>query len=94
MLGLRASSQDMRRKFFQIYNKSIPQPLFDRLQFLICTQNWEKLAGTFWLKEALVGFILDRSLIVLLIVTIKFAKEEWKISALFSACQGNAGVAN
>ena len=54
MLGLRASSQDMRRKFFQIYNKSIPAPLFDRLQFLICTQSWEKLAGSFWLKEALV----------------------------------------
>ena len=54
MLGLRASSQDMRRKFFQIYNKTIPAPLFDRLQFLICTQSWEKLAGTFWLKEALV----------------------------------------
>ena len=58
MLGLRASTQDMRRKFFQIYNKSIPTPLFDRLQFLICTQSWEKLAGTFWLKEALVSLCL------------------------------------
>ncbi len=54
MLGLKATSQEMRRKFFQIYNRTIPTPLFDRLQFLICTQNWEKLAGTFWLKEALV----------------------------------------
>lgn len=54
MLGLRASSQEMRQKFFQIYNKTIPAPLFDRLHFLICTQNWERLAGTFWLKEALV----------------------------------------
>ena len=57
MLGLRASSQEMRRKFFQIYNKTIPTPLFDRLQFLICTQSWEKLAGSFWLKEALVSEI-------------------------------------
>lgn len=65
MLGLRASSQDMRRKFFQIYNKSIPQPLFDRLQFLICTQNWEKLAGTFWLKEALVGFSKDIQMLLI-----------------------------
>lgn len=54
MLGLRSSSQDMRRQFFQIYNKTIPTPLFDRLHFLVCTQSWEKLAGTFWLKEALV----------------------------------------
>ena len=59
MLGLKASSLEMRRKFFQIYNRTIPTPLFDRLQFLICTQNWEKLAGTFWLKEALVSLPLQ-----------------------------------
>ena len=59
MLGLRSSSQEMRRKFFAIYNKTLPPTLFDRLKFILCTQNWEHLAGTFWLKHALVRLLSD-----------------------------------
>ena len=59
MLGLRSSSQDMRRKFFAIYNKTLPPTLFDRLKFILCTQNWEHLAGTFWLKHALARLLHD-----------------------------------
>ena len=56
MLGLRSVNSETRRKFFAIYNKNIPSSLFERLKFILCTQNWENLASTFWLKEALVGF--------------------------------------
>lgn len=55
MLGLRSPSQATRRKFFQLYHKNIPNNLFERLKFILCVQNWERLAGTFWLKQALVS---------------------------------------
>ena len=45
----------MRAKFFQLYNAAIPVTLFDRLRFIVCNQEWEHLADTFWLKQGLVG---------------------------------------
>ena len=44
----------MRAKFFQLYNAAIPVTLFDRLRFIVCNQEWEHLADTFWLKQGLV----------------------------------------
>ena len=54
LLGLRASDPAMRAKFFQLYNAAIPVTLFDRLRFIVCNQEWEHLADTFWLKQGLV----------------------------------------
>lgn len=54
LLGLRASDPQMRAKFFQLYNAAIPVTLFDRLRFIVCNQEWEHLADTFWLKQGLV----------------------------------------
>lgn len=54
MLGLRSSQADMRKKFFVQYNKVIPPSVFERLKFILCSQNWEHLASSFWLKEAIV----------------------------------------
>ena len=54
LLGLRASSSDLRRRFFALYHNSLPPTLFDRLKFIVCGQDWENLSGTFWLKQALV----------------------------------------
>ena len=54
LLGLRASDPAMRRKFFDLYNSAIPVTLFDRLRFIVCSQDWEHLADTFWLKQGLV----------------------------------------
>ena len=55
LLGLRASDPAMRAKFFQLYNAAIPVTLFDRLRFIVCNQEWEHLADTFWLKQGLVS---------------------------------------
>lgn len=54
LLGLRASDPAMRRKFFDLYNSAIPVTLYDRLRFIVCSQDWEHLADTFWLKQGLV----------------------------------------
>ena len=54
LLGLRATDPAMRAKFFQLYNAAIPVTLFDRLRFIVCNQEWEHLADTFWLKQGLV----------------------------------------
>ena len=57
LLGLRASDPAMRAKFFQLYNAAIPVTLFDRLRFIVCNQEWEHLADTFWLKQGLVSYL-------------------------------------
>ena len=54
MLGLRSINAATRRKFFDLYNDSIPASLFERLKFILCEQDWENLSSSFWLKEALV----------------------------------------
>ena len=58
LLGLRASDPAMRRKFFDLYNSAIPVTLYDRLRFIVCSQDWEHLADTFWLKQGLVSALL------------------------------------
>ena len=60
LLGLRASDPAMRAKFFQLYNAAIPVTLFDRLRFIVCNQEWEHLADTFWLKQGLVRYLAAR----------------------------------
>ena len=54
LLGLRAADPGMRARFFQLYDSAIPPTLFDRLRFIVCGQEWEHLADTFWLKQGLV----------------------------------------
>jgi hypothetical protein len=54
LLGLRAADPAMRRRFFGLYDSAIPPTLFDRLRFIVCGQEWEHLADTFWLKQGLV----------------------------------------
>ena len=34
--------------------RQVPRRLFDRLQYIVMEQDWEKIAHTFWLKHALV----------------------------------------
>ena len=54
LLGLRASDPGLRARFFALYNAAVPSTLFDRLFFFVSGQDWEHVAGTFWLKQALV----------------------------------------
>ncbi len=54
MQGLRAPNPNLRRMFFKLYHHHVPATLFDRLHFIICSHEWENMAGQFWLKHALV----------------------------------------
>ena len=56
-LGLRASDPATRGKFYRLWNKAIPPSLFERLKHVIVGQNWEEMANTFWLKQAVVSFV-------------------------------------
>ena len=60
MLGLRSQDPAVRDKFAALYGRRVPATLFGRLEFIMCHQDWAPLAGTFWLKHALVGaYITD-----------------------------------
>ncbi|EIE23491.1 hypothetical protein COCSUDRAFT_65942 [Coccomyxa subellipsoidea C-169] len=85
LLGLRASDPAMRRKFFDLYNSAIPVTLFDRLRFIVCSQDWEHLADTFWLKQG-----LDLVLAVLVEKEpIKLAPNSAQIPALLAQTKQN-----
>ncbi|BDA47386.1 probable transcription-associated protein 1 [Coccomyxa sp. Obi] len=85
LLGLRASDPAMRRKFFDLYNSAIPVTLYDRLRFIVCIQDWEHLADTFWLKQG-----LDLVLAVLVEKEpIKLAPNSAQIPALLAQTKQN-----
>ena len=54
MLGMKARDPVMRSKFTALYNQAVPATLYHRLEFIVMLQDWEPLAGGFWLKQALV----------------------------------------
>ncbi|XP_030846194.1 transformation/transcription domain-associated protein [Strongylocentrotus purpuratus] len=49
--GLRCSQPHIRTKFFEVFNSSIRRRLFDRLLYLIDSQNWEAMGSHYWLKQ-------------------------------------------
>ncbi|XP_055874365.1 transformation/transcription domain-associated protein-like isoform X5 [Biomphalaria glabrata] len=60
LAGLRCNQHAIRQKFlqhqfcfFQTMEESIPRKLFDRLLYLMCSQNWENMGIHFWIKQAL-----------------------------------------
>lgn len=53
MLGLQSRDPEMRQKFFALYHDNISKTLFNRLQYIIQTQEWEALSDVFWLKQSL-----------------------------------------
>ena len=56
--GLQNPDPDVRAKFFKLYSERIPRDLFERLRYIIQTQEWEFLSNTFWLKHA-VALLFD-----------------------------------
>lgn len=56
--GLQNSDPVVRGKFFKLYSQRIPRDLFERLKYIIQTQEWEFLSNTFWLKHA-VALLFD-----------------------------------
>lgn len=53
MAGLRSSSPSLRASYFSLYHEHVPATLFDRFHFVFMMQDWEAMAGQFWLKQAL-----------------------------------------
>ncbi|CAL1526416.1 unnamed protein product [Lymnaea stagnalis] len=53
LAGLRCNQPLIRQKFLQTMERSIPRKVFDRLLYLMCSQNWENMGTYFWIKQAL-----------------------------------------
>ncbi len=53
-LGLSSRDPATRKNFFQLYLARIPPSLYERLRYIICIQDWDHIANTFWLKHAVV----------------------------------------
>ncbi|XP_072179557.1 transformation/transcription domain-associated protein-like [Diadema setosum] len=51
LAGLRCSQPHIRTKFFEVFNASIRRRLFDRLLYIIDSQNWEAMGSHYWLKQ-------------------------------------------
>ena len=52
MIGLRANDPAVRRRFFARYHAAIDTQLYARLHAIVGEQEWEAVASTFWLTQA------------------------------------------
>ncbi|XP_046961593.1 transcription-associated protein 1 isoform X1 [Vanessa cardui] len=53
LAGLRCPQPHIRAKFFEVYDGSVRRRIFDRLLYIICSQNWEHIGQHFWIKQCL-----------------------------------------
>ncbi|ORE10738.1 hypothetical protein BCV72DRAFT_199208 [Rhizopus microsporus var. microsporus] len=53
LYGTQYKDPEIRARFMKIFNENISQSLFGRLNYIIGVQNWEPLAGAFWIHQAL-----------------------------------------
>ncbi|CAK1549719.1 unnamed protein product [Leptosia nina] len=53
LAGLRCTQPHIRAKFFEVYDGSVKRKLFDRILYIICSQNWEHIGQHFWIKQCL-----------------------------------------
>ncbi|CAH2988559.1 unnamed protein product [Chilo suppressalis] len=53
LAGLRCPQPNIRAKFFEVYDQSVRRRIFDRLLYIICSQNWEHIGQHFWIKQCL-----------------------------------------
>uniref|UniRef100_UPI00359021B0 transformation/transcription domain-associated protein-like n=1 Tax=Myxine glutinosa TaxID=7769 RepID=UPI00359021B0 len=51
LAGLRCFRPQMRAKFFEVFDGSIRNQIYDRLLYITCSQNWEALGKHFWIKQ-------------------------------------------
>ncbi|MCL4119613.1 UNVERIFIED_CONTAM: hypothetical protein GTU68_032019, partial [Idotea baltica] len=51
--GLRSSQPHIRAKFFQVFNESMTSKLYDRLLYIVCSQNWENMGPHYWIKQCI-----------------------------------------
>ena len=52
--GLKCSNPQIRQQFFEIYNSNFNcTDLYERLCYIIVTQNWESFGSHFWIKQCI-----------------------------------------
>ena len=51
--GLRCPQPHIRAKFFEVFDTSMRKRLYDRLLYIVCSQNWESMGPHFWIKQCL-----------------------------------------
>ncbi|ESN91105.1 hypothetical protein HELRODRAFT_194551 [Helobdella robusta] len=53
LAGLRCVQPHIRKMFMTTFEASMRRRLFDRLHYIVTTQNWEAMGGHFWIKQCL-----------------------------------------
>lgn len=53
LAGLHSVSPSIRMKFMDIFDKSMKKRMYDRLMYIISTQNWEHMGNHYWIKQCL-----------------------------------------
>ncbi|KAG8529873.1 uncharacterized protein KY384_005354 [Bacidia gigantensis] len=53
LIGTRAMDVDMRNRFMNIFHRSLTKTASARLIYVLTQQNWDTLAETFWLSQAI-----------------------------------------
>ncbi|KAL3270789.1 hypothetical protein HHI36_021313 [Cryptolaemus montrouzieri] len=53
LAGLRCTQPHIRGKFFKVFDESMKRRLFDRLLYIVCSQNWEAIGPHYWIKQCI-----------------------------------------
>ena len=53
LVGTRALDVDVRNRFIKIFDKSLTRTAYARLVYVLTSQNWETLAESYWLNQAI-----------------------------------------
>lgn len=53
LVGTRAQDVDMRNRFMTIFDRSLTKTASARLIYVLTSQNWDTLAESFWLSQAI-----------------------------------------
>lgn len=51
--GLRCPQVAIRNRFYELLDVQLRRRLFDRLQYIVCEQNWEPMGTHFWIKQCI-----------------------------------------
>lgn len=53
LVGTRAANVEMRGRFMSLFDRHLSRTAERRTLYLLCQQNWEPLADSFWLSQAI-----------------------------------------
>lgn len=53
-MGMKSSNPQLRQTFIDLFNRSFASyDLYDRICYLVVTQNWELFGAHFWIKQCI-----------------------------------------